>query len=395
MKGRVVTRVRRLATVAVMTPIATGAILVGAGTSAHAAAICNPLSSASISPPGSAKAGSTVQVSATVHNMLAGAHLQISGPGLSRSLGSKYMSGTISNSVTVQQAGYYSLSVVGTTGCVYDSSGFEVRARSTPKPKPHHTPKAHTPSYTNGNSGTPGTSNGDQLPFSGATSGTPGAGMPKNNSPFSLPSVAPDGTSGFQYPTPDPQIAAPQLKGQARSEVASTSPVNWGKSVAIALVLLLISAHLGMWSRRQRLAAMAARGTAPRSFRSNGQTTGVLAMFTALGRTLVTREPRPVAPPPVQLPATPPGHNVTRPDALSPIPPADEPPTAEPNSEPLASGQPSGEIVDPEPTVVTDAAKPLDTSEPVDSAKPTDTTESSDTAKPTPRLYRGRRRRDV
>jgi hypothetical protein len=37
--------------------------------------------------------------------------------------------------------------------------------------------------------------------------------------------------------------------------VSETTPIKWGQSLAIALVLLVISAHLGMWSRRQRLAA--------------------------------------------------------------------------------------------------------------------------------------------
>jgi hypothetical protein len=43
--------------------------------------------------------------------------------------------------------------------------------------------------------------------------------------------------------------------------VSQTTPIKWGQSLAVALVLLIISAHLGMWSRRQRLATEGARST--------------------------------------------------------------------------------------------------------------------------------------
>lgn len=82
----------------------------------------------------------------------------------------------------------------------------------------------------------------------------------QGRSPLTLPNVAPNGqTPGFQYPAPAPQVANPAAAAQGKN-ASSTSPLKWGKSLAIALILLVLAAHLGMWTRRQRLAQAAAAG---------------------------------------------------------------------------------------------------------------------------------------
>jgi hypothetical protein len=76
-------------------------------------------------------------------------------------------------------------------------------------------------------------------------------------SPLSLPTVAPDGqAAGFQYPTPGPQVANPATAPKAE-KASSAGPMRWGKSVALALILLIVAAHLGAWTRRLRLAQAA------------------------------------------------------------------------------------------------------------------------------------------
>ncbi len=71
-----------------------------------------------------------------------------------------------------------------------------------------------------------------------------------NESPVTLPSVQPDGaTPGFTYPAP--QIATDSPKAQ---NIAATDRLQWGKSVGIALILLIVAAHLGTWTRRLRVA---------------------------------------------------------------------------------------------------------------------------------------------
>jgi hypothetical protein len=83
---------------------------------------------------------------------------------------------------------------------------------------------------------------------------SPSTGTPltpfNNESPVTLPSVQPDGaTPGFTYPAP--QIATESPKAQ---NVAATDQLQWGKSVGIAMVLLIVAAHLGTWTRRLRAA---------------------------------------------------------------------------------------------------------------------------------------------
>ena len=113
------------------------------------------------------------------------------------------------------------------------------------------------------------------LPVAAALSGSgtparlPSAGPSANpllplpgRSPLSLPTVAPDGqTSGFQYPTPGPQVADPATAPKAE-KASSASPMRWGRSVALALILLIVAAHLGAWTRRLRLAQVAESSSA-------------------------------------------------------------------------------------------------------------------------------------
>ncbi len=72
-----------------------------------------------------------------------------------------------------------------------------------------------------------------------------------NQSPVTLPSVQPPGsTPGFTYP-------APQVLGTSApkaTNAAATDSLQWGKSIGIALILLVIAAHLGTWTRRLRVA---------------------------------------------------------------------------------------------------------------------------------------------
>ncbi|GAA2619590.1 hypothetical protein GCM10010411_64220 [Actinomadura fulvescens] len=117
---------------------------------------------------------------------------------------------------------------------------------------------------------------GNTTPPPGSTAPTPPPGTgptpstpltPFNNqSPITLPSVQPNGaTPGFTYPTP-------QVLDQANAKaqpVSATSSLQWGKSVGIALVLLVIAAHLGTWTRRLRVAqaGVSSKGMAARMAR--------------------------------------------------------------------------------------------------------------------------------
>ena len=114
------------------------------------------------------------------------------------------------------------------------------------------------------------------LPVSGSVpslpsnTSVPSANTPltpfNNESPVTLPSVQPEGaTPGFTYPAP--QIAADSPKAQ---NVAATDRLQWGKSVGIALILLIVAAHLGTWTRRLRVAqaGISGNGMAARIARS-------------------------------------------------------------------------------------------------------------------------------
>jgi hypothetical protein len=236
------------------------AVAVGMGAPADAA-LCPPLASASITAPsGTVTAGSSVHVSAHISGlMLAQAHLQISGPGLNKQVGPSVATGDIKGDVTVPKAGYFTLAVIGNgTRCAYATDGFSAKEKAgAPKPTHHSTP-GRTP-VPDGTGGTPGGAGAFPGGNGGAGGNSIGLNPLNGASPFSLPSVAPDGSGlGFQYPTPDPQVASPPARPVARN-ISQTTPVNWGESLAVALVLLVISAHLGMWARRQRLATEGAR----------------------------------------------------------------------------------------------------------------------------------------
>ncbi|ROO90946.1 hypothetical protein EDD29_8688 [Actinocorallia herbida] len=96
---------------------------------------------------------------------------------------------------------------------------------------------------------------------------------PSSNTQY--PEVAPD-DSVFSdekpavsevYPTPDTAASDDMILlddgGTAAGTMASES-LQWGKSLAIALVLLLCAAHLGTWTRRLRTARAGGPGSGPR-----------------------------------------------------------------------------------------------------------------------------------
>jgi hypothetical protein len=144
---------------------------------------------------------------------------------------------------------------VGTVGAYVralrsDGSGGVVRSDAS-------STRTTIPSGTRGSGGavtpTPG--------FGGGATGVPGTSSvnPLNplqsNSPITLPTVGPEGTTpGFQYPTPAPEVAGPEQNAPNAKNVSATSPLQWGKSLAIALILLVIAAHLSMRTRRLRTA---------------------------------------------------------------------------------------------------------------------------------------------
>lgn len=267
-------KVGKATAVALLAPMA-AATIAALSSPAEAAGDCPILSApkASITPPsGTITAGSTVPVKAVICGMLLKAHLQISGPGIDQQVGQAVNNGTVQENVKVPKPGYFTLSVIGNaTGHTYATDGFSVQARPMAAvASPKTASKAPSPAGAGNAAG----GNPFKLPR-GAGGVVPNAGgagnVPLNeSSPFSLPSVAPDG-AGVQYPTPDPEVAAaPTAQPQARN-VASTTPVSWGQSIAVALVLLMLSAHFGMLSRRQRLAAEGARGgSGPSGGRSKG-----------------------------------------------------------------------------------------------------------------------------
>jgi hypothetical protein len=254
-----VTKVRKAAGAAVL-PLLAAAVAIGVGATPADAAICSPLSSASITAPsGTITAGSTVHASARVFGMLFGAHMQITGPGLDRQVGSSVaVAGTIRGDVKVPEPGKYSLAVLGNgTGCVYDSTAFTVKQSPS---APSATPHASASGRPAGASRAPKAS---RIPGQLPAGGNPRLRVPDSGSPYRLPPVAPDGSGpSLRLPSADPQVAAPPIP-QARPRATDTAqtlpPIKWGQSIAIALVLLLLSAHMGMWSRRQRLAQADAR----------------------------------------------------------------------------------------------------------------------------------------
>ncbi|MBX6767513.1 MAG: hypothetical protein IRY90_10240 [Actinomadura rubrobrunea] len=109
------------------------------------------------------------------------------------------------------------------------------------------------------------------VPPTGPSNPPPGGTAPltpfNNASPVTLPPVQPDGaTPGMTYPAPQ---VAEQNRPKAQN-VAASDTLQWGKSIAGALILLLIAAHLGTWTRRIRVAhaGVSSQGTAARIARS-------------------------------------------------------------------------------------------------------------------------------
>jgi hypothetical protein len=116
------------------------------------------------------------------------------------------------------------------------------------------------------------------VPSSAPGSPPPSRGAPltpfNNQSPVTLPSVQPDGAApGYAYPTPQVADEAAPRAGS----LAGLDSLQWGKSVSVALVLLVLAAHLGMWTRRLRLAqaGLSEKGRAARTARGGSGRTRV------------------------------------------------------------------------------------------------------------------------
>jgi len=119
-----------------------------------------------------------------------------------------------------------------------------------------------------GNTGGGAISVGNLPPVPG--SGTESGGTPltpfNEQSPVTLPNVQPEGaTPGFAYP--EPVVAGQNAGGPDPNALAR---LQWGKSIALALILLVIAAHLGTWTRRMRVAqaGVSSHGMAARIARS-------------------------------------------------------------------------------------------------------------------------------
>jgi hypothetical protein len=244
-----------------MTPLAAMAVALGGGAVAQASG-CLGFGTASITPPaGPVTVGSPVTVKASVHNMLLRAHLQVSGPGIDQQVGDSVFGGDITDQITVPEAGTFTLAVIGNaTGCTYDSVDFAAKEPAAAS-KPTHGSAHKTLLPSPGRAGAPKSSS----PFPSLTPGRGGTDYLQkpftDSSPFSLPAVGPASVpQGFDDLSPDPQVAEPPARPVAR-DVVRTTPVKWGQSIALASVLLLLSAHLGMLSRRQRLAAEGPAGS--------------------------------------------------------------------------------------------------------------------------------------
>ncbi|MFC9971777.1 hypothetical protein ACFVH6_12865 [Spirillospora sp. NPDC127200] len=172
----------------------------------------------------------------------------VGGPGVSDKSGGvgAFCSGTsCSTTLTASSAGSVAVSVramrsSGTGGSVSSSAG---------------TARATVSGGSNGGGGGGGGGNVPAPTYPSGTTPPPGNTTPltpfNDQSPVTLPSVQPPGsTPGFIYPTP-------QIAGQAApkaSNAAASSSLQWGKSVGIAMILLVVAAHLGTWTRRLRVA---------------------------------------------------------------------------------------------------------------------------------------------
>ncbi|MEW2356514.1 hypothetical protein [Spirillospora sp. NPDC029432] len=132
---------------------------------------------------------------------------------------------------------------------------------------------ASTSASVGGGSTAPGGGTGS-LPGSPPPNGTAPLTPFNDRSPVTLPSVQPDGaTPGFTYP-------APQVANQVNPKAENASAVDslqWGRSVGIALILLVVAAHLGTWTRKLRVAqsGVSVQGKAARTARGGSGRTRV------------------------------------------------------------------------------------------------------------------------
>ncbi|HXA58842.1 MAG TPA: hypothetical protein VNW94_06735, partial [Streptosporangiaceae bacterium] len=101
----------------------------------------------------------------------------------------------------------------------------------------------------NGSAGGGGGGNNNLTPPGGNNNTTPPQTNPQSQ--LNLPNVAPN--TQFTYPTPTPEVLKSQLAGNALRD-SQVSAVQWGRSIAVALILLIAAAHLGTWTRRVRIA---------------------------------------------------------------------------------------------------------------------------------------------
>ncbi|WP_173097828.1 hypothetical protein [Actinomadura verrucosospora] len=141
-----------------------------------------------------------------------------------------------------------SLSMTRSSGAV--SVGVRARRSTGTGGSLYSSPATATAMAGGGGTGSLPTGSAPSLPSgtSGPNTSTPLTPF-NNESPVTLPSVQPDGaTPGLTYPAP--QIATDQPKAV---NVAATDRLQWGKSVGIALILLIVAAHLGTWTRRLRV----------------------------------------------------------------------------------------------------------------------------------------------
>jgi hypothetical protein len=147
-------------------------------------------------------------------------------------------------------------------------------------------------------SGTTGDLPSGTAPSLPSGTGAPSTSTPltpfNNESPVTLPSVQPDGaTPGFAYPAPKIATDAPKAVN-----VAATDRLQWGKSVGIALILLVVAAHLGTWTRRLRVsqAAASSLGTAARIARGGSGRTRVKKAREKIARAEAIAKTGPVKP---------------------------------------------------------------------------------------------------
>jgi len=169
--------------------------------------------------------------------------------------------GTVTVTVTANRA-----------GSVHASTSVDVRvspnASTTTTVTATPTPTYSYPAYSN-------------PPVTGPTSMAPTSSVP-----VGLPNVAPSvSSSGLPYPTTSPNLA--QMHSAPKADESDLGALRPGTVLAAALVLLLCSAHFGLWARRLRLA----RATTRRGGRKRVRTAkGAIARAEALAKATDTNQ---------------------------------------------------------------------------------------------------------